>query len=266
MSDITIVTAFFDIGRGDWTPDKGLPHYLQRTTDTYFERFKHMATLDNDMVVFTSPDLKAKVEELRKGKPTTVITREFSSLAPDLWSKITEVQLSPEYQDMINPSQRKNPEYWNANYVLVNLLKSSFITLAIQGDFVKTDLVAWLDFGYCRDASTLNGVTHWKYPFSTDKIHFFNLKPYNGTMIMNIISNNDVHITGPHIVAHKDLWPKLEKMVLGHTDILLKNNLIDDDQTLLLMSSLDNPELFELHPVNPNDWFIVFKEYNESVS
>jgi hypothetical protein len=32
MNEITIVTAFFDIGRGNWTPDKGLPHYLQRTT------------------------------------------------------------------------------------------------------------------------------------------------------------------------------------------------------------------------------------------
>jgi len=26
MNEISIVTAFFDIGRGDWTPDKGLPH------------------------------------------------------------------------------------------------------------------------------------------------------------------------------------------------------------------------------------------------
>ena len=51
MNEISIVTAFFDIGRGDWTPDKGLPHYLQRTTDTYFDRFANMANLDNTLVV-----------------------------------------------------------------------------------------------------------------------------------------------------------------------------------------------------------------------
>jgi len=267
MSDITIVTAFYDIGRGDWTPDKGLPHYLQRTTDTYFERFGHMAKLDNDMVVFTSPDLVDRVKELRGDRPTKVISKEFSTLAPKLRDEILRVHLLPSYQQMINPSQVKNPEYWNANYVLVNLLKSSFITLAIAAGDINTDLVAWLDFGYCRDESTLNGVTHWKYPFNEDKIHLFNIKDFvEGTYINSIIANNDVHITGPHIIAHKDLWPKLEKMVMEHISLLFHNDLIDDDQTLLLMSTLSNPEMFELHPVNPSDWFIIFKEYNESVS
>ena len=267
MSDITIVTAFFDIGRGDWTPDKGLPHYLQRTTDTYFERFGHMAKLDNDMVIFTSPDLAPRVKELRGDKPTQIIEREFSTLAPKLREDIMRVHLLSKYQQMINSSQVKNPEYWNANYVLVNLLKSSFITTAIKMLQLRTDLVAWLDFGYCREESTLNGVTHWQYPFSEDKVHMFKIKDFiEGTYINDIISNNDVHITGPHIVAHKDLWPKLETMIMSHTKLLLENDLIDDDQTLLLMSALSNPELFELHSVSKDDWFIIFKEYNESVS
>ena len=46
MNNISIVTAFFDIGRGNWTPEKGLPDYLYRTTDTYFERFGYLAQLD----------------------------------------------------------------------------------------------------------------------------------------------------------------------------------------------------------------------------
>ena len=47
---------------------------------------------------------------------------------------------------------------------------------------------------------------------------------------------------------------------------LISKDLIDDDQTLLLMSSLKEPEKFELHPILPNDWFIAFKEYNENIS
>ena len=266
MSDITIVTAFYDIGRGDWTPDKGLPHYLQRTTDTYLERFGHMAKLDNHMVVFTSPDLEPKVRELRGDKPTNIINWDFSGMGKELRKEITRVQSLEKYQKMINPSQVKNPEYWNVDYVLVNLLKSSFVTTALK----ITDtapIVAWLDFGYCRDASTLNGVTHWQYPFSEDKIHVFSIKNFvEGTYINDIIANNDVHITGPHIIAHKDLWPKLETMILAHTSQLFDNDLIDDDQTLLLMSTLSNPEMFEIHPVSKNDWFIVFKEYNATIS
>ena len=267
MSDITIVTAFFDIGRGDWTPDKGLPKYLQRSTDTYFERFANMAKLDNNMVVFTSQDLVARVEKLREGKPTKVIAKDFSNLALKLKNEITRIQSLEKYQEMINPKEVKNPEYWNPDYVLVNLLKSSFINFAINGGIIDTDLVAWLDFGYCREESTLNGVTHWQYPFSEDKIHLFSIKDYvEGTYINDIIANNDVHITGPHIVAHKSLWPKLETMIMAHTKQLLENDLIDDDQTLLLMSTLSNPEFFELHPVSANDWFIIFKEYNDSTS
>jgi len=245
MNDITIVTAFFDIGRGDWTPDKGLPHYLQRTTQTYLERFGHLAKLENDMVVYTSKDMVKEIEFLRQDRPTQILTVDFKKSFTELRQKITDVQKSPEYQSKINPMQVKNPEYWNADYVLVNALKSSFVNRSL--DLIKTDLIAWLDFGYCRSEATLNGVKKWKYSFDKNKIHFFNIKEWKeGTYIQDVIANNDVHITGPCIVAGRDLWPKLEAM-----------------ETLLLMSYLMKPELFELHPVSNSDWFIAFKDFSE---
>jgi protein YibB len=267
MNDITIVTAFFDIGRGDWTPDKGLPHYLQRTTQTYLERFGHMAKLENDMIVYTSKELADQVKFLRQDRPTEILTIDFDESFKELRESITKVQKDSTYQSKINPMQVRNPEYWNANYVLVNLLKASFVNRAIQMNLIKDDLAAWLDFGYCREESTLNGVKKWQYPFNRDKIHFFNIKDFQeGTFIENVIFNNDVHITGPCIVAGKEMWPKLEHLVHHNTNELLKNNLIDDDQTLLLMSYLSTPELFELHRVSEQDWFIAFKDYNENIS
>ena len=262
MNDITIVTAFFDIGRGDWSPDKGLPHYLQRTTQTYLERFGHMAKLENDMVVYTSKEFVDDIKFLRQDRPTTILTLDFPNSFKVLREQITRVQKDPDYQAKINPMQVKNPEYWNADYVLINTLKSSFVNRALPQ--INTELVAWLDFGYCRDESTLNGVEHWQYPFDEDKIHFFNIKEWEeGTFIQDVIFNNDVHITGPCIVASKTMWPTLEGLVHHSVDELLKNDLIDDDQTLLLMSYLQKPESFELHPVSNQDWFIVFRDYNE---
>ena len=173
------------------------------------------------------------------------------------------IQNNTEYQAKINPSQIKNPEYWNADYVLVNLLKSAFVNRAMP--FVDTELVAWLDFGYCRDENTLNGVELWEYPFDKEKIHFFNIKDWvEGTYIQDVIANNDVHITGPCIVADKKMWPTLEALVHHSINELLKNNLIDDDQTLLLMSYLQKPELFELHPVSNQDWFVAFRDYSDA--
>jgi protein YibB len=267
MNEISIVTAFFDIGRGDWTPDKGLPHYLQRTTQTYIDRFANMAKLNNEMVVYTSADLVDKVKELREGKQTHILTLDFPTSFVELREKVTAVQKDPAYQAKINPMQVRNPEYWNADYVVVNAMKSSFVVEAIKAGYINNELVAWLDFGYCRDESTLNGVETWSYPFDKEKIHFFNVKDWQeGTIIEDVIANNDVHITGPMIVAHKNKWPTLQALVHHSIQELLKNNLIDDDQTMLLMSYLFAREAFELHKVSVDDWFIAFKEYNETVS
>lgn len=267
MNDITIVTAFFDIGRGDWTPDKGLPHYLQRTNQTYLDRFALMAKLENPMVVYTSKEFVDQIKLLREDRPTDILTIDFEASFVELKESVIKVQKDPEYQAKINPTQVRNPEYWNSDYVVVNALKSSFVMRAIDSQLVKTDLVAWLDFGYCRDIYTLNGVKKWQYPFDKEKIHLFNIKDFvPGTFIVDIIANNDVHITGPCIVAGKDMWSTLEALVHHSTKELLKNNLIDDDQTLLLMSYLTKPELFELHKVSEDDWFVAFKEYNDNKS
>lgn len=263
MSDISIVTAFFDIGRGEWTPEKGLPHYLQRSNDTYLERFSHLASLDNEMVIFTSPEFETKIQILRVNKPTKIIAIDFNQLVnSQLKSMIESVQQDPGFIEKINPTQIKNPEYWNADYVIVNLMKSFFVNQAISLGEITNELVAWLDFGYCRNKDTLNGVTNWNYNFNKEKIHFFNLKNYvEGSFIQDIIANNDVHITGPCIVASQKNWGVLDNLVKYSIEHLLLNNLIDDDQTILLMSYLLKPELFELHKVSEQDWFVAFKEY-----
>jgi len=124
-----------------------------------------------------------------------------------------------------------------------------------------------LDFGYCREASTLNGVELWQYPFDKEKIHFFNIKNFDPkTNITSIIANNDVHVTGPCIVASREMWPELERLVDESFKELIMKDLIDDDQTLLLMSSLKEPEKFELHSISADDWFIAFRKYNENLS
>ena len=267
MNEITIVTAFFDIGRSEWTPDKGLPHYLHRTTDTYLQRFSYLAELENPMVIFTSKEFVEVIEEIREGKPTDILTVDFQESFKELRERVSEVQKNIDYQAKINPMQVRNPEYWSADYVVVNALKSAFVNQAIARNLIDTDLVAWLDFGYCREESTLNDVKEWKYPFDPEKIHLFSIKDWvEGTYIQDVIFNNDVHMTGPCIVAGRKMWPTLMHLVHHNINELLKNNLIDDDQTFLLMSYLSKPELFEIHKVNKSDWFVAFKEYNEDIS
>ncbi|WP_281438012.1 WlaTC/HtrL family glycosyltransferase, partial [Escherichia coli] len=39
-SSTTIITAYFDIGRGDWTANKGFREKLARSVDVYFSYFE----------------------------------------------------------------------------------------------------------------------------------------------------------------------------------------------------------------------------------
>ena len=270
MGNITIVTAFFDIGRGTWTQDKGLPHYLYRPNDTYFKNFSVLASLNNEMVIFTTKDLVEKVQECRKGKEdlTKIITIDYKDMFKEERLKIAEIQTNPEYRSKISPSQIKNPEYWSPDYVLVNFLKTHFVNNAIDSGIVTNDMVAWIDFGYCRhDKDMLGDNTEWNYDFTKGKIHFFQQKEYNPEVtIQDIIAENDVHILGAKIIASKEMWPTLEKLVNHSINELVKNNLIDDDQTVMLMSYLLKPELFEIHKIASDETWIfknsVFKEYN----
>ena len=70
---ITIVTAYFDIGRGDWSTEKGHPSHLLRDNQTYLSYFENLAKLDNEMVVFTFEEMKPYIRKLRGNKPTKII-------------------------------------------------------------------------------------------------------------------------------------------------------------------------------------------------
>jgi protein YibB len=265
MSNITIVTAFYDIGRGDWTPDKGLPHYLQRTTDTYIERFAHLTKLANELIVVTTPDIGEKLKAI-SDKVKIIEYDPFKKFSIH-GSKIISIQESVAFKQMIHPSQVKNPEYWSHKYVLVNLLKSHFVNLAIDQGLVSNDLVAWLDFGYCRGEHTLPKSLEWSYDFDPSKIHLFAYKDLNPkTSLQQIIATNDVHILGAKIVAHKKLWPVMEKKMFGAFDLLYVNRLTDDDQTLMLICATENPDLFEQHRIPDHqlglDPFVIFKNFN----
>ncbi len=270
--DISVVTAFYDIGRGNLPKSKHgreLPFYQHRSVDTYFEFFSNLAKLQNEMVIYTTPDFEDRVLTIRKENGleelTKVVTRE--SYLPTEYEQIKErVQKTmddPNYYDkVINPQLI---EYWHADYVLVNIFKAWYVTDAIEKNLISNDLTAWIDFGYVRNNTTIPASNRWTYDFNKEKIHFFNQRNIDPRPINDIIYTGDVYIQGCHIVAGTKKWSLLKELVMDNVNLLLLHNLIDDDQTLLLMSFLTKPDEFELHPADPNDWFRIFRKYNDNI-
>jgi hypothetical protein len=134
---------------------------------------------------------------------------------------------------------------------------------------VDTDLVAWLDFGYCRTADKVPESKRWSYDFDIEKMHLFNYKDYDDTPIQRIISTNDVFILGAKIVGGKSAWPKFETLMKDSLVELGQNGMVDDDQTLMLMSTIKQPDLFELHKIPDHqlglDPFVIFSDFNKEV-
>ena len=269
MSDITIVTAFFDIDRHEWTPDKGLPHFLHRTSQTYLERFGHLAQLDHQMVIFTTQQYAEQVAGYRKGKEDktkVVIVEHPRQSHSNMRSQIEIVQRSQDFQSKLTTRQRLMPESWSPDFCLVTDLKAHYTNKAVEMGLVENDMVAWIDFGYARTLDKIPSGKKWTYDFNPEKIHLFPHKELGDRTVAQTIYEGDVIVFGAFVVAHKNLWPIMADLMEESFNILLEQNVVDDDQGLWLQASLLKPELFEMHLVPDHqlghDPFVIFEQFN----
>jgi protein YibB len=271
-SNITIITNFFDIGRGNLpTQIRGLtlPHFQHRSTDVYFSYFEKLAKIKNPMVIYTSEEFAERIRDIRKEngleEKTSIVI--LDSFLPKEFEKLKDevktVLDSPDFYSKVDKPHFV--EYWWPEYIMIQLMKVFYINNAIDSGLVKTDLTAWIDFGYCRNDTTLPLSNEWSYDFDKDKIHLFSLRPIEPQRpIDDIIYRGDVYVMGCHMVAGTHMWKDYQHLVYNNMLALLKHNLVHYDQTLYLMSYLTKPEIFSMHYVDPADWFIIFNQYNNS--
>lgn len=258
MSKITIVTAFFDIGRGDWTTARfengaQLPHYLERSVDKYIDHFTRMCEIDTEVIVYTSPDLAPRLAAISPN--VKVVEYDYFNIHQELRDKIEKIQKSPMFVKKINPYQVRNPEYWSKDYVGVTSLKAFFVKDAYERGLVTNEWASWVDFGYCRDDDHVPVSKKWEYDFADGKMHFFNfIEPSRNPSqdITIAVLNNVVYIIGGVFVAQKAQWDMLATSMHQALQYLMLQELVDDDQGLLLMSYFQNPESYELHKMDPN--------------
>jgi protein YibB len=263
---ISIVTAFFDIGRGDWAKRPNTPAWLARATEDYFACFERMCRIENEIVVFTESRFAERIATARAklgfSNQTKIVVKDrlFEEYGDEL-RKIDGVMKRPGF--LAGVTHPHCPEYWEPRYVLINYLKSFFACEAIDRGLGTKDFIAWIDFGYCRDETVLPKSLKWDYPFS-DRIHLFNIEKLDSQNLISIVKTNKVYFTGGAIVAPKAKWRELKSRMQNAFDMLLSFHLMDDDQTLLLMCYRNEPSLFETHFIDAGKtgWFVIFKDYN----
>jgi len=248
VEEMTIVTAFFDVGRAKW-PGFG------RDSSKYVEYFKFWARMKNTIVVYTDRNTAEQVLDIRgsfglKARTFTVIAEDISTFDHDVYRSI-ENALSHELAIKFR-KKPTCPECYNALYDYLMYLKPHFVADAVQKGLAD-GMIAWMDFGYNHGGEFFTNPMDfdflWKYDFSP-KIHIFAINPLENTPIFEVVRTMKTYVAGGLIAAPAELWETLRllfrKAILG----LASCGLMDDDQTLLIMAYRERPELFEIHSID----------------
>ena len=170
MSELTIVTAFFDIGKKDFS-------MMARSSEKYIHDFECWARIQNKLIVYTQPQFKDAImsirEKFHQGHNTEIIViDDMLSIDREIYEKyqkIAENGYLEKYKLLQGTLTANEPKY-----NLVTLLKFWFIMDAEKRGLIE-DFAAWLDFGFGHGEFFANPEEFdykWEYDFERRIILF----------------------------------------------------------------------------------------------
>ena len=260
-----IVTAFVEIGREGWSDETGEASPHRRGRDLYLQRFGHLARLPNPMVVFVETALAGAALAARRDcgleDKTRIVLIDRLFERPPLDGLIAEVgaRMTPRYRRWVLHPEA--PEYREPRYVLVNALKSAFVNAAVDLGLVAAAQIAWVDFGYCPDDKRFDPSRPWRFD-AGERINLFHMAALDAQPIPRVARRGDVYFQGCHLVGPTAAWRPFAGEMADALDALLACDLVDDDQTMLLMAWRRDPGAYRLHAVPPPDWRVLFQRFN----
>ena len=258
MDNITIVTAFFDIGRENWKN-------WNRNNVQYLNNFKFWARIKNKMIIYTEPKFEKEILNIRKSyglenRTNLIVINDVYSCDNEIYLKINKAMNSNIFRSF--RKYPKNPETWNDKYNYITYLKSFFVIDAIK-KILTTEFVAWMDFGFGYNGKgdypygeEFNFL--WQYNFKNKMYLFLIDKIGIDKPIFDIVKNMDTYIAGNAVIGPKNLWPIYHTLCRQAVISLTDCGLADDDQTIALMAYRSNPNIFELYKIS--SWWGWLKE------
>lgn len=266
--EITVVTAFFDIDRANWNEGNIAISRFRRTVDSYFEAFARLAKLKNEMVIFIEPRLAERTLELRRANGLASVTSVV--VIDDMFASALLAPVNASIRQRMTPRfhrwvvQSASPEYREPRYVLVNALKAAYVETAIRLGLVVAPQAAWIDFGYCGDDQRFDPAKPWRFE-AAGKMNLFYVIELDDLPVYRIVKYGTNYFMGCHIVGPAEAWSEFAAEISLSMTSLLGADLIDDDQTLMLMAWRRNPAKYRIHAVTPPDWRVIFRRFNADV-
>lgn len=253
--ELTIVSAFYDIGRGDI---KG----AERDCEKYFEYFSFWAGLKNELVVFTSSEFAEKIRLVRAnlglGEKTKVVVKELESFDKEALGKMREVLAN--FDQSKGRKHPQNIECVSAEYDYVTYCKPFFVCEAINLG-LTSDKVLWLDFGFNHGGSFFTDKNEFNFTlqaqdyagFDESRMNLFALKDKEEAHLAEIYYSMEVFLIAGIIYGAHEAWGKFRQNLSEALRVFLSLQIIDDEQVLFVWCVRNYPQNY--HIVKTPDWF-----------
>ena len=255
---ITLVSAFFDIGREKY-------NFLPRSKEKYINDFKRWARIQNDLIFYCDNKVIGDtVMEIRKEfgreKNTQIIVTDVFELEPKLFEQMQQIEKSEDFLKF--RALRETPEN-KANYNYIMLMKywCTYHAASLIKD--KDSQIAWFDFGFEHGGETFVDEAAydflWDYDFG-GKITLFRLPYEEKRPIFKVIQT--IHpdsLMGMTVIIPVKLAEEFYICVKNAMQSICDVGFIDDDQLLLLMASRKMPP--EKLQVIQSYWFHPIKDF-----
>lgn len=284
--DITMVTAFYDIGRGKWNNEfiRSSQYYIQSFFKYLDYPYKMICFIDDRYIdEIISEYIKSKY----RNKIFIPINKEWLIENIHAWKNYereTTIINGDEYQNCIKEERMRliPPQYFNVDkningylfpenvypeYNLINHSKVDFMMYAKKCGFIKTMMTCWSDFGffysiikypnlYPKNILDVNKIPH-------EKMMILSARPiiesdYN--IFSTLILAPDV-LKGSFMTIPTKLVDRIQDLYHDCLDELYDNNVCDDDQHVFIRCIVKSIK-------NNEDIFFVYidnKEYDNAL-
>ncbi|EAJ5696565.1 protein YibB, partial [Campylobacter lari] len=248
QNEITIVTAFYNIGR------------TTRSNDQYLSYFDFWSGLNNHVIIYTTEDMKELILEKRKqhyleGK-TTIIVKELNEFDLQTLNKIKET--FKIYDQTLHRKNPSNIECASPLYCYLMYLKPFFVCDAIERNLTSENII-WLDFGFNHGDSFFINKNQFDFLLEkqeniiNDKINFFSIKDQETNTIPEIYYNMEPFLIGGLIYGSNRAWSSFKKNLYECMQCFLSFNIVDDDQIMFLWCTRNYPQNYNI--VRCYEWF-----------
>ncbi len=248
MEELTIVTAFYNVGR------------TTRSNDQYLSYFDFWAGLKNKVIIYTTEDMKESILKIRKKHnledKTIIITKDLKEFDKQNLEKIQETFI--KYDQTLNRKHPKNIECNNPLYCYLVFLKPFFVVDAIERKLTSENIM-WLDFGFNHgnefftDRVEFNFLLEKQEIINEEKINFFSVKEGEYKNIANVYFNMEPFIMGGLIFAKSKNWYILKEHTKNALNAFLSFGMVDDEQTMYLWCTRNYLNNYKI--IRSYEWF-----------